>query len=167
MNAIYGLCPDPDSAQRAVDGLRAAGIAPREITVISSEPVEEYEFSRRDKATWLHWIAAAGGVAGSCLGIWLTTMTARAWPIETGGMPIVAWWPNLIIVFELTMLGAVLATVIALFITAKIPGREPTLYDAAVMDGLILVGVENPPDDSVEALQRALTSAGVERVHRV
>ena len=27
-------------------------------------------------------------------------------------MPIVAWWPNIIIMFELTMLGAILVTVV-------------------------------------------------------
>ena len=36
-------------------------------------------------------------------------------------MPIVAWWPNLIIIFELTMLGAILATVVTLFVTALLP----------------------------------------------
>ena len=28
------------------------------------EPFEDYEFSHRDKATWLHWIAGVGGVVG-------------------------------------------------------------------------------------------------------
>ena len=72
VKAVYALYADPDAAQRAVDGLRAAGIAERDITVISSEPIEEYAFSQRDKATWLHWIAGAGGVAGLLFGTWLT-----------------------------------------------------------------------------------------------
>ena len=40
---------------------------------------------------------------------------------QTGNMPIVAWWPNLIVMFELTMLGAILATVITLFVSARPP----------------------------------------------
>lgn len=167
MKAIYGLYPQAGAAQRAVDALRAAGVPERDITVMSSEPVEEYEFSRRDATTWLHWFAAAGGVLGLSFGTWLTSMTQRAWPIVTGGMPIVAWWPNLIIIFELTMLGAILATVVALVITAIIDGREPTVYDPAVSDGFILVGVQNPPRDSVATLERALTRAGLGRVKMV
>ena len=42
MKATYGLYPTPDLAQRAADRLRRAGIAERDITVISSEPFEEY-----------------------------------------------------------------------------------------------------------------------------
>src|SRR5436305_2893521 len=148
VKAVYALYADADAAQRAVNGLRAAGVADRDITIISAEPVEEHEFSQRDKATWMHAIAGVGGFIGLLVAIWLTTLTERAWPLVTGNMPVVAWWPNLIIMFELTMLGGILATVITLLITAKIPSRQPTLYDAEITDGKILVGVDNPPDSS-------------------
>ncbi len=156
VNAVYALFPDPDSAQLAVQNLRAAGVPDGDITVISSEPFEEFEFSHRDKPTWIFWIAAAGGALGLCFGYFLTSMTERAWPLPTGGMPIVALWPNLVIIFELTMLFAILATVGALLITAKLPRRRPALYDPQVSDGLILVGLENPRNVSREELERAL-----------
>jgi hypothetical protein len=133
----------------------------RQIVVISSEPIEEYEFSHRDKATWLYWIAGGGGALGLAIGTWLTRMTELAWPIPTGGMPIVSWWPNLIVMFELTMLGGILATVITLFITAKIPTTENQLYDLAVSDGKILVGVESPADGLRAAIQNALSGGRV------
>lgn len=165
MNSVYGLFADAEGAQRAVDRLRAAGVAERDITIVSAEPIEEYEFSARDKATWLHWIAGAGGALGLGAGALLTSGTQRAWPIVTGGMPIVAWWPNLIVTFELTMLGAILATVVTLFITAKIPLGEPTLYDDEVSNGRILVGVENARA-AIEDLERALGDAGSVEVKR-
>ena len=84
MKAVSVLYPDGQSAQQAVNRLRAAGLADREITVLSSQPLDDYEFGQMDKATWMWWIA---------------------------GGPTFAWWPNLIIMFELTMLGAILATV--------------------------------------------------------
>jgi hypothetical protein len=167
VKAVYALYAEPDDVQRAVDNLRAAGIAEPEIVVISSEPIEEYEFSHRFAATWLYWIAGAGGVVGLVFATWLTRMTELAWPLKTGNMPIVSWWPNMIVMFELTMLGAILATVITLFITAKIPTREPKLYDPRVSDGKILVGVENPSDSSADAIENALISAGVAELKRV
>ena len=167
MKAVYALYSDPDDVQRAVDGLRKAGIADDDITVISSEPIEEYEFSHRHRATWIHWIAGGGGAIGLALGTWLTSFTERAWPIPTGNMQIVAWWPNLIIMFEMTMLGAILATVITLFITARIPARTPKMYDPEVTDGKILVGVENPNEGSVSAIERALMSPGVARLKTI
>ena len=41
MTAIYGLYDGPDAAQRAVEGLRTAGLGDRDITVISAEPFED------------------------------------------------------------------------------------------------------------------------------
>jgi hypothetical protein len=67
-------------------------------------------------------------------------------------MPIVATWPNLIVIFELTMLGAILATVVALFVTARLPGRLPRFYDPKVTEGYILVGVDRPAAGLVDQI---------------
>jgi hypothetical protein len=166
VSAVYALYPDPDAAQRAVDGLHAAGIANADITVMSGEPFEEQAFAQHDKATWLWYIAVAGGIAGLTFSAWLTRMTELAWPLQTGNMPIVAWWPNLIVIFELTMLGAILATVITLFITAKLPSRTPTFYDPEVTQGKILVGVQNPSAATLPALERALMAGGAAELKR-
>lgn len=161
MTAVYALFPDADAAQAAVDRLSAEGLTRQDITVISSEPFEDHAFSHEDRSTWMFWIAGAGGAFGLAFGYWLTRMTELAWPLPTGGMPIVALWPNLIIMFELTMLSAVLATVVTLLVTAQLPRRRPKLYDPAVSDGKILVGVERPRL-AQEILERALASSGGE-----
>ena len=90
VKAVYALYSDPDTVQRAVDGLRSVGVADRDIVVMSSEPFEQYEFSHRDSATWLHWIAGAGGVVGLLTAYFLTRYTQLAWPLRTSGMPIVS-----------------------------------------------------------------------------
>src|SRR5262245_5924697 len=164
MRAVYGLYPNPDLAQRAVNRLRAAGVADPDITIISAEPYEESEFSHFHKETWLFWIAGMGGVCGLAFGVWLTSFTEKAWPLPTGGMPIVAWWPNLVVIFELTMLSAILATVVTLLITTKLPRRQPKLYDPAVSDGLILVGVEGAQEEPV---RQALNVTGVARLNTI
>ncbi len=167
MKAMYGLFAEPRDVQRAVDGLRSAGLPESQIVVVSAEPLEAYEFGHRDKATWMFWIAAGGGVIGFLIATWLTRMTELAWPLPTGNMPIVSWWPNLIIMFELTMLGSILATVITLLVTAGIPKRSPALYDAEISDGKILVGVENPQAGAVARIEQTLTSVGAAQVKRV
>jgi hypothetical protein len=77
---------------------------------------------------------------------YLLGASQMAWPLRTSGMPIVPLWPNLIIIFEMTMLSAIIATVITLLVTAGLPSRGGKLYDPAVSDGYILVGVENPSE---------------------
>jgi Alternative complex III, ActD subunit len=154
MSAIYALYSDGDAAQRAVNSLKAAGLTAESITVISGEPLEHHEFFETERSTWMWYIASFGGLVGLSFATWLTRMTQLAWPLKTGNMPIVAWWPNLIIMFELTMLFAILASVITLLVTAGLPGRGPAIYDPQVMDGKILVGVVDPTDPV--AVERAL-----------
>ena len=160
MSAVYALYPDGDSAQRAVNALRAAGLPGNAITILSGEPIEDQEFFEADKSTWMWYLASAGGAFGLVFATWLTTMTERAWPLNTGNMPIVSWWPNLIIMFEMTMLFGILAAVLTLLVTARLPGPRPALYDPAITHGKILVGVVNPANES--AVERALSLPGAE-----
>jgi len=166
MSAVYGLYSDGDAAQRAVNGLRAAGIAPGAITVITGEPLEHQEFFEENKTTWIWYIASFGGLAGLLASTWLTRMTELAWPLQTGNMPIVAWWPNLIVIFEMTMLGAILSAVGTLIVTAGLMRKGPPLYDPAVTDGKILVGVQNPSAANLPALERALVAGGAGELKR-
>jgi len=167
MRAVYGLYPDGESAQQAVNRLRAAGIVDRDITVISAQPMEDYEFGEMDKATWMWWLACLGGLIGMAAGFGLSWVSETSWPMNVGGLPTFAWWPNLIIIFELTMLGSILATVATLIVTAFLPGKGRTLYDPEVTDGQILVGVEDPPEGSIQSLQATLGAPPGARVKTV
>ena len=167
MKALYALYSDPDTAQHAVNELRRQGVKDRSITVITSQPYEEYEFSHRYKQTWIFWIAAGGGAMGLGIGLTLAYLTQTLWPIITGGMPIVAWWPNIIIMFELTMLGAILATVVSLLVTTELPSRQSRIYDSEVSQGKIMVAVEEPSDVDVGRLERMLRATGIQEVKKV
>lgn len=157
MKAVYGLYEDGQAAQQAVNRLRSVGVADRDITIQSAQPMEEFEFGHRDKATWMWWIACGGGLIGMVSALGLSWITETWWPINVGGLPIFAWWPNLIITFELTMLGAILATVVTLVVTARL-GRGGSIYDADVSDGKILVGVVNPSESALAGVEAALAA---------
>ena len=157
---MYGLYEQPAAAQRAFVALRLAGVAEGEITVISAQPFEAFEFSQRDKSPTLFRLAGLGGAVGLAFGALLTSGTERAWPLVTGGMPIVAWWPNIIIIFELTMLGAIVTTVGSMLVAARLPSRKRGLYDPAVSDGKILVGVPLGAGRSPDAIRGALDVGG-------
>jgi hypothetical protein len=110
------------------------------------------------------WLACLGGLIGMSVGFGLTWLTETSWPMDVGGLPIYAWWPNLIIIFELTMLGAITATAATLVVSALLPTRGRALYDPEVTDGNILVGVENPSPTSVSDLEMALSAPPGARV---
>jgi hypothetical protein len=167
MTAIYGLYSTPDDAQQAFDKLRETGISENEITVMSSEPLEEYEFGSRDRKTVMPWIAVLGAAIGLTAAYLLTSVTQKAWAINTGGMPIVTNWTNMIIMFELTMLGAVFATVLTLMKTARLPGRLPKFYDPEISRGKILVGVGQIDEARLATVEKALKSTVAETIKTV
>ena len=160
MRALYALHGDPESAQRSVDNLKAVGIPERDIVVMSSVPLAGHAFFERDRKSLISLVAVLAGVAGAVAGIALTSLTQISWPLNTGGMPIVSIWPNLIVIFEMTMFSAILATVIALFITSGLRGRLPALYDPEVSNGKILIGVAGPPAERLAAIEEALHQHG-------
>ena len=65
------------------------------------------------------------------------------------------------------MLGAIVATVVTLLITAKLPSRLPHLYDPEVSNGYILVGVQQPSADLAPRMRAALEAAGQGRIKTV
>ena len=157
---------------RALDSLRRAraelGFAPRDIAIISSEPFEGYPFGQgvdeRDHQTIMPWLAALGGALGGFTGLEFATLTQNAYPLATGGMPLAPLWTNGIITYELTMLGAILTTLVTLAVSAGLPNPRAKLYDPEVSDGNILVGVIDPPDRSRPALTKLLLNAGTAKV---
>lgn len=171
MKSLYGLYPDPESAQKAVDALRAATselrFDGRQIVIASGEPHEGYEFTDSHvSVSGPYRYAVLGGIVGGTLGYLLTTFTQHSYPILTGGMPLSPTWTNGIIVYEMTMLGAILTTLVTLLIGAGLPNFKGVITDAEIWQGKIVVGVVDPPDGSEPELEKRLQQAGATQVKR-
>lgn len=152
---LYTMCPDAAAAQRTVDALLSAGARSEDITVISSEPFDRYEFGQREKSTLMPWLVVLGAILGGVVGFLLVSLTTKSYPIVTGGMPITPGWITGIITYELTMLAAILTTLLVLLLTAPLFRWRQGPYDVQVADGKILVGINpqrNLPDKVREVL---------------
>ena len=164
MKAIYALFPNPASAQDACDALKRSGsslgIDAGKIVVVTSEPFEGYDFSTEHAKSPMFFLATLGGLAGGIFGYWFSSFTQRSYPLSTGGMPIVTSWTNGIIIYELTMLGAILTTLVTLLITAGLPDFKPKLSDPEIWTGKILVGVTDPPEGARAELEAKFRQAG-------
>lgn len=171
MRSLYGLYLDPESAQRAVDALRAASsefnFDGRKIVIASGEPHEGYEFTDSHvTVSGPYRMAVIGGIVGGALGYLLTTFSQHTYPILTGGMPLSPGWTNGIIIYEMTMLGAILTTLLTLLIGAGLPNFKGVITDPEIWAGKILVGVVEPPDGSEPELEQRLQQAGAAQIKR-
>lgn len=155
--SLYTMCPGAAAAQQTVDALLSAGARREDITVISSEPFDDYEFGRHETSTLMPWLVVFGAIVGGVVGFLLVYLTTKSFPIVTGGMSLAPGWISGIITYELTMLGAILTTLLVLLVTAPLLRWKQEPYDVQVADGKVLVGINpqgNVPD-KVEEILRA------------
>jgi len=168
MKVLYALYADPETAQSAVDSLQAASsdlkFDPKQIVIVSGEPHEGCDFADCQVTSSPYRWAVFGGAVGAVSGYLLTTLTQKAYPIVTGGMPIAPGWTNGIIVYEMTMLGAIVTTLITLLIGAGLPNFKGVITDPEIWMGKILVGVADPPESSQPELEKRLLQAGATEV---
>ena len=153
--SLYTMCPDAAAAERTVDALLSAGARKEDITVISSEPFDRYEFGQREKSTLMPWLVVLGAILGGVVGFLLVSLTTKSYPIVTGGMPITPGWITGIITYELTMLAAILTTLLVLLLTAPLFRWKQEPYDVQVADGKVLVGI-NPQEDLPDKVKEVL-----------
>jgi hypothetical protein len=112
------------------------------------------------------WLAALGGFLGGAGGYALASFSQKLYPILTGGMPVVSPWTNGIITYETATLGAILATLVTLLSSARLPDWRAKLHDPEISRGNILVGVTNPPEGSRQEIEARLREAGAKEVRQ-
>jgi hypothetical protein len=143
--------------------LKRAGFNGEAITIMSDEPIHTQGELLDGRKSFIGMCAIAGGVIGASAAVLLTVTTSRQMSLVTGGMPIVAPWALGIIVFELTALGAIFATLGCMIYESKLirPGALKQ-YNPEVADGKIIVAVDCPGDAEAELATRAFAVRGAQ-----
>ena len=158
-NPIYALCARPEAAEKSVRALVSAGIVIDDIIVISSEPLDHYHVPRRNKIA-LPWLVVCGATLGGIAGFLLSTLTQASYPIATGGMRVVTFWTDGIIIYELTMLGAILSTILIFLLTSTLLEWRGLPIEPEVSAGKVLVGVAAVPQKLRERITELLSTFG-------
>ena len=157
--AILGLFQDAESAANAGDALKSAGIADTEYDFLTDSPYPEGAFGEREEKHRLYLYPFVGALLGLTSGIVITAMTQVAYPLVTGGKPILSLPPMAIVCYEGTMLGAILFTVIGIIFESRLPKLKMGLYDNRITQGLIGLLV-NAERERVPQVMQILNGAG-------
>lgn len=158
-NSILGLFSDVDTAASATESLERAGFPPEEWEVLSGAPYPEGAFGERTVRHRVYVYPFAGAMCGFAVGLLLTVGTQLAEPLMTGGKPILSLPPMINVMYEGTMLGAILFTIAGIIFESRLPKRRMGLYDPRItMDriGLLVFG----PPDRLRIAERTLQEAG-------
>lgn len=108
---VHAVFASPADAKDALRELAAAGVAAGDIEVRTSIPLPDLRPAGSEPRTRVPLMAVLGGLLGGTGAFLLTSLTSQAYPLPTGGMPIVPLPPSGIITFEGVAVGAILCTV--------------------------------------------------------
>jgi hypothetical protein len=89
----------------------------------------------------------------------LTISTQISYPMITGGKPVLSIPPMINVMYEGTMLGAILFTIIGIIFESRLPNLGPAPYDPRITEGYLGVLVTRT-EGRASAAERALRDAG-------
>jgi hypothetical protein len=157
--ALLGLFRDPTGVAEALDALRAAGFAGGDLKVLSDAPYPEGAFGEEPERHRLYVFPFVGAACGLAVGLLLTIGTQISYPLVTGGKPILSIPPMINVLYEGTMLGAVLFTVFGIIFESRLPDFSAAPYDPRISEGYLGVLVTRA-EGRLGAAERALRDAG-------
>ncbi|MBI4233790.1 MAG: DUF3341 domain-containing protein [Chloroflexi bacterium] len=163
MRHILGLFKEVERAAEGVSALEKAGFAVRDSDILTGTPYPEGTFGEPPPRHRLYFFPLVGAVCGFSVALLLTAGTQLAYPLVTGGKPILSIPPMTIITYEGTMLGAILFTVLGIIFESRLPGLSSKPYDVRITEGYIGIMV-SCQEERAPAAEQALRQAGAEDV---
>jgi len=163
--SVIGLFTEEDAAANALDALREAGFDQGEYEILTGTPYPEGTFGEEEPKHTLYRWPLIGAACGFIVGLTLTAGTQLAYPLVTGGKPVLSIPPMSIIIYEGTMLGAIIFTVIGILIESRLPRLFMGAYDERITEGYIGVTVTTS-EERVGGAEDVLHASGAEDVKR-
>ena len=163
--SVIGLFTGEDKAADAMDALRDAQFEENEVEVLSGTPYPEGTFGEAEPVHKLYRFPLMGAACGFIVALLLTAGTQIAYPLVAGGKPIFSIPPMAIIMYEGTMLGAILFTVVGIVFESRLPRLFMGAYDTRITEGYLGITVTSGEDRMAQA-EETLRNAGAEEVKR-
>ena len=159
--SVLGLYTEEDSAADALDNLRDAGFEEGEYELLTGTPYPEGTFGEAEPEHHLFRWPLIGAACGFTGGLIITAGTQMAYPLITGGKPILSIPPMAIIMYEGTMLGAIIFTIIGIKFESRLPRLFMGAYSEKITEGHIGVTVTTE-EGRTGVAEEALKKAGAE-----
>ena len=159
--SVLGLYTEEDSAADALDNLRDAGFEEGEYELLTGTPYPEGTFGEAEPEHHLFRWPLIGAACGFTGGLIITAGTQMAYPLITGGKPILSIPPMAIIMYEGTILGAIIFTIIGIIFESRLPRLFMGAYSEKITEGHIGVTVTTE-EGRTGVAEEALKKAGAE-----
>ncbi len=131
------LFDDVENTVSAIAELEGLGLKEEDISVISGVPVAEAILGRKKVPELMARWSIPGAIIGFLTGIFFTMITPIMYPVHIGGQPLQSIPPSAVIIYEFTMLGIIVSTLIGLLAQTRLPSYGRNHYHPAVSHGAI------------------------------
>ncbi len=163
LRSVLGLFNQADDAAQAVDNLKEAGFGDNDYDIMTGTPYPEGAFGEPHGRHRLYTFPFIGALCGFSVALLLTAATQLNYPMVTGGKPILAIPAMLIVMYEGTMLGAIIFTVLGVLFESRVPRLGLGLFDRRITEGAIGV-VVSCDEARLGQAETALREAGAAEV---
>ena len=161
--SLLAVFADIDPAAQGIEKLREMGLEDADMNVISGIPVTEAMLGRPRKWSNVPRLAGGGAIVGFFVGLFFAGGIPTLYPLHVGGQPIYPVPPSIVVIFEMTMLGMLIATFLGVFLDSYYPSYTPKEYVPEISDGKIAV-LFACPAGSEGKFSMAMSSIGAETV---
>jgi hypothetical protein len=169
--ALIAEFAEPEALVGALRRAKEAGYS--RIDAFTPFPVMGMAEALELREGWLAWVAAGGFVVGGAAGFLLQWyLSAVSYPINVGGRPLAAWPAFALPAFEVAVLVATLASLLAMLIKDRLPRLHYPLFDLerfglVSLDRFFLAISCDDPRFEPDATRHFLTELGADRIDEV
>jgi hypothetical protein len=159
---------DADALVAATERVYAEGY--REMEAYAPMSVHGLAEAVGFRRSWMPLVVLIGGIAGCVCGMAMQYyMTVVAYPMNIGGRPLNSWPSFVPVVFEMTVLGAVLSAVLGMLAMNGLPRPHHPLFaipsfDRATQDRFFLCVLARDPKYDPQAVREFLERLGAKEV---
>ncbi len=161
--SLLGVFGEAEQVAEAMTKLQDDGFPAENLDIYSGAPYPEGAFGEEEPSHRIYVWPLVGAIVGFSIALLLTAATQISYPLVTGGKPILSIPPMTIIMYEGTLLAAIIFTVLGVLFESRLPKRNLGLYDIRITEGYIGILV-NCSEDQVGHAEQVMLESGAEDV---
>jgi hypothetical protein len=162
-DAVLGLYADAEAAANGISALQDAGFGPADLEVLTDSPYPEGAFGEHPIHHRLYVFPLIGAACGFIVGLLVTIAVQIAYPEVQGGKPLLSIPPMINVLYEATLLGAIVLTVAGVIFESRLPDFSGDPYDTRISEGFIGVLVRHSRAGAAQLLRQTGAVDVVER----
>lgn len=165
-HTVLGLFESVDGAADATKTVENLPVSHEDMRVLSSGPYPSGTFFDDHPPTPIWIFTLLGGVCGFFLGLLLGGGTQELMNLNVGDKPNFSLPPMAIICYELTLLGAIIGNLGAMFFLQGLPNWNERAYDPEITYGKIGLLVRTENEALAIKIEEIMKTNGSEKIKR-